>query len=120
MSDVETKCTRCEEPVVPVILGKMPPWGRFWGMVEVHTAKVRFRSVWPKPSRLGAHEGIQTFDTIAHLCDECWGAVLEWVNAPGQERAQIAAENRRKTQRKEEAAERRREESVKRYMEEVS
>ncbi len=117
MSDVP-KCERCEEPAEKVELGKVPLIGRFTGTVSatVTTRTVHLQSIRQRLSAMGAYERPDFSHTDVTLCDQCWGAFLSWVTEPGQERAKIAAENRRKNQRLQEVAERRREEQVQRYM----
>lgn len=115
------KCERCEEPIEPVNLSKLPLIGRFTGKVSVDVTKrtVHLTSIRQRLSKLGAYERPEFIRTDVALCDQCWGAFLSWVVEPGQERAKIAAENRRNDQRLAEVAERRRDERVREYMEEV-
>ena len=113
------KCERCEEPIEPVSLSKLPLIGRFVGTVEVTKRTVHLQSIRQRLSIMGAYERPKFTRTDVALCDQCWGAFLSWVVEPGQERAKIAAENRRKNQRLVEVAERRRDERVRKYMEEV-
>ena len=112
------KCERCEEPIEPVSLSKLPLIGRFVGTVEVTKRTVHLQSIRQRLSIMGAYERPKFSRTDVTLCDQCWGAFLSWVVEPGQERAKIAAENRRKNQRLVEVAERRRDERVRKYMEE--
>lgn len=112
------KCERCEEPVKPVILSELPLIGRFFGKVGVVIRTIHLTSIRQRLSALGAYERAHYSRTDVTLCDQCWKSFLSWVVAPGQERAKIAAENRRKDQRIREVDERRREEKVQRYMEE--
>ncbi|UOR02042.1 hypothetical protein MUN77_01540 [Leucobacter allii] len=112
------KCERCEEPVKPVVLERLPLIGRFVGKVGVVVRTIHLTSIRQRLSALGAYERADFSRTDVTLCDQCWGAFLTWACEPGQERAKIAAENRRKDQRLREVAERRREEQVQRYMKE--
>lgn len=113
------KCERCEEPVRPVNLSKLPLIGRFVGHVGVVVRTIHLQSIRQRLSAMGAYERPDFSRTDATLCDQCWGAFLSWVCEPGQERAKIAAENRRKDQRLREVAERRREEQVRREMKRI-
>ena len=117
---VPQKCERCEEPVEKVSLDKLPLIGRFTGHVSVEVIKrtIRLQSIRQRFSKMGAYERPHFTHTDVTLCDQCWGAFLSWVCEPGQERAKIAAENRRNDQRLHEVAERRREEQVQRYLKE--
>lgn len=110
------KCERCEEPIEPVSLSKLPLIGRFVGTVAVVTRTVHLQSIRQRLSVMGAYERPQFTRTDVTLCDQCWGAFLSWATEPGQERAKIAAENRLKNMRLQEVAERRREEQVQRHM----
>lgn len=114
------KCERCEEPAEKVTLDKVPLIGRFTGNAEVQVTKrtIHLRSIRQRLSPWGAYERPEFFRTEVTLCDQCWGAFLSWATEPGQERAKIAAENRRKNQHLLEVAERRREEQVQRHMRE--
>ena len=114
------KCERCEEAVEKVSLAKLPLIGRLTGNVEVHVTKrtIHLRSIRQRLSPWGAYEKPHFSRTEVTLCDQCWSAFLFWVTEPGQERAKIAAENRRKNQHLLEVAERRREERVQRHMKE--
>lgn len=114
------KCERCEEPAEKVALEKVPLIGRFTGNVQatVTTRTIHLRSIRQRLSVMGAYERPDFSRTDVTLCDQCWGAFLSWVCEPGQERAKIAAENRNKNQRLQEAAERRREEQVQKHMRE--
>ena len=114
------KCERCEEPIEPVNLSKLPLIGRFVGTIAVVTRTVHLQSIRQRLSVMGAYERPEFSRTDVTLCDQCWGAFLSWVTEPGQERAKIAAENRRKNQRLQEVAERRREEQVQKHMRERS
>lgn len=118
----DKKCERCEEPVLPVILEDVPLIGRITGNAKAveRTVTVKLTSIRQRLSPMGAYERPYFSRTDVDLCDQCWGAFLSWVTEPGQERAKIAAENRRKDQRLLEVAERRREESVQRYLKEPS
>lgn len=118
MSD-KKRCERCEEPIEPVSLSKLPLIGRFVGTVAVVERTVHLRSIRQRLSVMGAYEDVNTSRTDVTLCDQCWGGFLSWVAEPGQERAKIAAENRRKNQRLLEVAERRRDEQVERHMKEI-
>lgn len=118
MSEYE-KCERCEEPIEPVNLSKLPLIGRFVGSVAVVTRTVHLTSIRQRLSVMGAYERPDFSRTDVKLCDQCWGAFLTWVCEPGQERAKIAAENRRKNMRLQEVAERRREERVQNHMSEM-
>ena len=119
MSDLK-KCERCEERIEPVNLSTLPLIGRFVGTIAVVERTVHLKSIRQRLSVMGAYERPDFFRTDVTLCDQCWGAFLTWVTEPGQERAKIAAENRRKNQRLQEVAERRREEQVQRHMKERS
>ena len=117
MSERE-KCERCEEPIEPVNLSKLPLIGRFTGKVSVDVTKrtVHLTHIRQRLSKMGAYEKPHFLRTDVTLCDQCWGAFLDWVCEPGQERAKIAAENRRKDQRLREVAEQRREAQVQRHL----
>lgn len=119
MSEYE-KCERCEEPIEPVSLSKLPLIGRFTGKVSVDVTKrtVHLTSIRQRLSVMGAYLQPDFSRTDVTLCDQCWGAFLSWVTEPGQERAKIAAENRRKDQRLREVAEQRREAQVQRHIRE--
>lgn len=112
------KCERCEEPVESVNLEKLPLIGRFTGKVSVDVIKrtVHLTSIRQRLSNWGAYERPNFSRTDVTLCDQCWGAFLSWATEPGQERAKIAAENRRKNQRLQEIAEQRREAQVQRHL----
>lgn len=114
------KCDRCEEPVQPVSLEKLPLIGRFIGKVQMETIvrTVHLRGIRQRLSPMGAYERPDFTRTDVTLCDQCWGAFLSWVTEQGQERAKIAAANRRADRRLLEVAERRRDERVRRYMNE--
>lgn len=116
----QQKCERCEEPVEKVSLEKLPLIGRFTGHVTATVTKrtIQLQSIRQRLSPLGAYERPSFTRTDVTLCDQCWGAFLSWVCEPGQERAKIAAENRRKDQRLLEVSEQRREASVQRYLKE--
>lgn len=116
-TEIDVKCERCEEPVKPVILSELPLIGRLFGKVGVVVRTIHLQSIRQRLSALGAYERADITRTDVTLCDQCWGAFLSWVTDPGQERAKIAAENRRKDQRLQEVAERRRDERVRRHME---
>ncbi len=112
------QCDRCEERVQPVSLEKLPLIGRFIGRVQVETIvhTVHLQSIRQRLSPMGAYERPDFTRTDVTLCDQCWGAFLSWVTEPGQERAKIAAANRRADRHLLEVAERRRDEQVRRYM----
>jgi len=115
------QCDRCEERVHPVSLEKLPLIGRLTGKVQVETIvrTVRLHGIRQRLSPMGAYERPSFTRTDVTLCDQCWGAFLSWVNEPGQERAKIAAANRRADRRLLEVAERRRDEQVRRHMAEA-
>lgn len=115
-----SKCERCEEPIEPVSLSTLPLIGRFVGTIAVVTRTVHLQSIRQRLSVMGAYEGPEFSRTGVTLCDQCWGAFLSWVCEPGQDRAKIAAENRRNIKRMQDIAERRREEQVQKHMKERS
>lgn len=109
-------CERCDEKIEPVNLSTLPIIGRFTGTIAVIQRTVHLRSIRQRWSVLGAYDGPTFSRTDVTLCDQCWGAFLSWVCDPGQERAKIAAENRRKNERLKEVAEARRERQVQKYL----
>lgn len=117
MTTADVKCERCEEPVKPVNLSEVPIIGRFTGKVGVVVRTIHLQSIRQRLSAMGAYERPDFSRTDVTLCDQCWGAFLSWATEPGQERAKIAAENRRNAQRLKDVAEQRRESAVQRYLE---
>lgn len=120
MIDIPEKCQRCDEPILPRAQrpGLVP---RFFGQIERVAVNVTWTS-WAErwSARLGTAEGPdQVTFTEVYLCDGCWGGLLSWVNAPIQERAKIAAENRRYAERVAKVTEERRERQVQRHMDDL-
>lgn len=112
------QCDRCEERVQPVSLEKLPLIGRLTGRVQAETTTrtIHLQGIRQRLSPMGAYERPDFTRTEVTLCDQCWGAFLSWVTEPGQERAKIAAANRRADRHLLEVAERRRDEQVRRHM----
>lgn len=112
----ELTCDRCEEKFEPISLEKDWPT-RLQGKVTIRQHRISWASF-----RFGSTPSLERpriSRTEMTLCDECWGALLEWANQPNQERLKIAAENRRIAARRVEVAEARRDREVRRLMNEV-
>lgn len=106
-------CDRCEEKFKPISLEKDWP-SRFQGKVTIRQHRISWASV--HFGNTPTLERPRISHTEMTMCDECWGALLEWANRPNQERLKIAAENRRMAARRVEVAEARREREVQRLL----
>lgn len=114
---VPEKCDRCDEPIRPVILGQGIA-ARLTGDIARVVYKITWTSIREQWMARTSAESVRFTHTEVSLCDECWGALLSWVNQPQQERLKIAAENRRYRQRVAEVAEQRREREIQKLLKE--
>lgn len=111
MSDT---CYRCDEPLKPEPSRLDRLLSLVRGTVTATTYRLRW-DVW-RPAPWGERVPISATYSQADLCSECWSELLSWVNAPKQQRARIAAANRRNELRAERVARKRREQEIARYM----